>query len=346
VKIEIAKALHGDCIWLTWTDFTGSTRNMLVDTGVPATFATFLNAKMKSVETIDALVLTHIDEDHISGFLKYLARVSQFDLKVGAYIINKPDGILYGAPERKKSLKQAHNVMLELEKRCEVDRCHNASFENPGIMSDFHNMQIELFSPNQIDLTALDKKWEQTIECENATDSKKRSIEPVAPEVTLEELAMADDCIISTLTNDCSIAFLAKDHENSIFLLGDSNPRIVASNLIQKGYTPDKRVKADYVKLSHHGSKNNISKELISLIDCSNFIISTNGGSGQTKHPDRETIAKIVHAVGRDKENPLTFWFNYPKESIELRNGLICTSDEEQLHNFACKTIKEGEVLN
>ncbi|MGB7569908.1 MAG: MBL fold metallo-hydrolase, partial [Chitinivibrionales bacterium] len=134
MNIEIAKAKHGDCIWLTWTDSLGTPRIMLVDTGVSSTFATFLNAKMKTVEMIDALVLTHIDDDHISGFTKYLARSSQFSLKIGAYIINKPDGILYDTPVNKKSLQKAHNVLLELKRRCEAHKCYNVSFESPGIM--------------------------------------------------------------------------------------------------------------------------------------------------------------------------------------------------------------------
>lgn len=212
-------------------------------------------------------------------------------------------------------------------------------------MSVFHDIKIELFSPNQSELNKLDEKWEQIIQFENIPESKKRSIETEVCDSTLEELAKADDYVISNLANDCSIAFLAKDDVNSVLLLGDSNPQIVSSNLANNGYSTVKRLKADYVKLSHHGSKYNISKKLISLIDCSNFIISTNGGAGQTKHPDRETIAKIVLAPERDRAKTLTFWFNYPKENIELINGNLCTKGEEECYNFVCKTIARGEVL-
>ena len=36
-------------------------------------------------------------------------------------------------------------------------------------------------------------------------------------------------------------------------------------------------LKIDYVKVSHHGSKANTNDELLSLLDCNNFIISANG---------------------------------------------------------------------
>ena len=101
----------------------------------------------------------------------------------------------------------------------------------------------------------------------------------------------------------------------------------------------------DYVKLAHHGSKNNISEELCSIIQANNFIISTNGGNGKTKHPDRKTIAKIVCSKYRNINQPITFWFNYSKESIEDRNGLVCTKDEEKYFNFICNIIPKGSYL-
>lgn len=38
------------------------------------------------------------------------------------------------------------------------------------------------------------------------------------------------------------------------------------------------------MKVSHHGSRNNISVELLDMIKCDKFIISTDGGTGNSYH--------------------------------------------------------------
>lgn len=61
-----------------------------------------------------------------------------------------------------------------------------------------------------------------------------------------------------------------------IMFLGDSAPIIVKDKLLSIGYSSEKPIKVDLIKLTHHGSKFNICNELIEMIDCDNFIISSN----------------------------------------------------------------------
>ncbi len=84
------------------------------------------------------------------------------------------------------------------------------------------------------------------------------------------------------------------------------------------------KIKADYVKVSHHGSINNTSCELLDLIDCDNYIISTNGY--RHKHPDRETVARIIHHKGRDYSNKRILYFNYSMKEIERNAGKLFES--------------------
>jgi len=69
------------------------------------------------------------------------------------------------------------------------------------------------------------------------------------------------------------------------------------------------RLVLDALKLSHHGSKNNVSKGLLDLLDCSKFLFSTNGQ--QFKHPNPEGVARVIK-YGRTSgaPNPKLF-FNY-----------------------------------
>jgi hypothetical protein len=76
------------------------------------------------------------------------------------------------------------------------------------------------------------------------------------------------------------------------------------------GYAPDiaaaiDRVRAernraapfplDAFKLSHHGSENNLTKDVLEGIDCRRFIISTDGTVH--RHPDHQALLRILRYV-------------------------------------------------
>ncbi|MEZ5082471.1 MAG: hypothetical protein R2750_03330 [Bacteroidales bacterium] len=50
-------------------------------------------------------------------------------------------------------------------------------------------------------------------------------------------------------------------------------------------------------KVSHHGSKSNISKKLLDLLDAKHYLISTNGD--RHNHPDPEAIGNNNSGVTR-----------------------------------------------
>ena len=99
--------------------------------------------------------------------------------------------------------------------------------------------------------------------------------------------------------NKSSIAFIVhisdKDNKNgkSILFLGDAFPDHIAQNLSDMGYSKENRLNLDYVKISHHASKGNTSDNLLDIIDCSKFIISTNG-TNRDKFPHKEAFARIL----------------------------------------------------
>ena len=69
--------------------------------------------------------------------------------------------------------------------------------------------------------------------------------------------------------------------------------------------TPDK-LQVDVFKVSHHGSQNNVSSELIQALDCRHYVFSTNGD--HFAHPDRQAIARILKYGGTRP----SLYFNYP----------------------------------
>jgi hypothetical protein len=78
----------------------------------------------------------------------------------------------------------------------------------------------------------------------------------------------------------------------------------------------------DAVKLSHHGSKANLSDAFLRLIDCRRFLVSSDGG--QFSHPDDEAISRVLNLGSK----PVRLDFNYRSdrtrawESADLQQTL------------------------
>ena len=60
-------------------------------------------------------------------------------------------------------------------------------------------------------------------------------------------------------------------------------------------------------KLSHHGSRANVTQELMRAIQAGHYVFSTNGA--QFGHPNDEAVARVI--VGSKRP---TLWFNYATE--------------------------------
>lgn len=135
--------------------------------------------------------------------------------------------------------------------------------------------------------------------------------------------------------NWSSIAFVINCDDYSALMLGDGYPCTIIDCLKQKGYNCDNRnLVVDYVKVSHHGSCNNISNEMLDMIVCDKFLLSTNGGSGSSCHPDRESIANIMCHPKRDNSKPVQLYLNYEKDKVEKRGYQFINKGEENEYFF------------
>ena len=60
--------------------------------------------------------------------------------------------------------------------------------------------------------------------------------------------------------------------------------------------------------MAHHGSARNNSFELLELIDCQRYLLSSNGS--RHHHPDREALARVLTVC----EDGVEFYFNYKSD--------------------------------
>ena len=157
------------------------------------------------------------------------------------------------------------------------------------------------------------------------TEELKKSFEDLSKHIPDGPNPEKDD----ELANAASLAFILKCDGLTILMLGDSYPQNVEKYLREvKGYSEDNPMEVDYVKVSHHGSKNNISNSLLDIIKCNKYLISTNGGKNRTNHPDRTTIAHILYHSKRNMEETVHLYFNHKMELI-VTNGAPFLNDGE-----------------
>ncbi|MGL5125525.1 MAG: hypothetical protein ACRC6U_05990, partial [Fusobacteriaceae bacterium] len=70
----------------------------------------------------------------------------------------------------------------------------------------------------------------------------------------------------------------------------------------------------ELIKLPHHGSNYNITKDFINLVNCKEYLISTN--SNKHNHPDLDVLANLII-----KQDEKTFVFNYNINQASLINN-------------------------
>lgn len=133
-------------------------------------------------------------------------------------------------------------------------------------------------------------------------------------------------------TNRSSIAFVWELNEKKILLLGDASSEIVIEGINaykKRNQIPlDKKIIFDAIKVSHHGSDANLSKELLKHIDSQNWIFC---GSTDTA-PHIHTIANIVYQPISDFIQKRRLYFNsrYYKNDIynKMKTKVLMLKDE------------------
>jgi hypothetical protein len=89
-----------------------------------------------------------------------------------------------------------------------------------------------------------------------------------------------------------------------VILAGDAHvDRLMTSIKKLKGSA--RKLRVDAFKLAHHGSERNISRELLDMLACRHFLISTSGA--YFEHPSAVAIARVIKFGGKGA----TLHFNY-----------------------------------
>ena len=318
-EFVILPAFHGDCILIKTYDYDHNEFTILIDGGTAQTFKYSLKKELKNVSRINLLILTHIDSDHIAGLITFFKSSLIDEIKIDEIWINNPDLVEVNHREL-ISVKQGDNFKnLIFEKKSET-KISQISISDRLI--NRLGIEFTILSPTTAIINELYERWESL----GLPQENKSNISSVksAYNQSLEELNRIpfspQKSINEDIFNSSSISFLLKCPDISLLLLADSRPEIIVQSLRDIGVNEKDPLVVDYIKVSHHGSLNNTSQELLGLIKSNNYLVSTNGGTADHKHPSRETISRIVYNSNRNDE-VLNIFFNYTLNSLRERIG-------------------------
>ncbi|MEZ9282298.1 MBL fold metallo-hydrolase [Vibrio lentus] len=353
MKVRVLQAKNGDSFLLSCNDVDGIERYILIDGGKSSTYQykgkknTVEDGPLKvlvdSVPQVDLLVLTHIDDDHIAGILKWFEgdenaceKVKKIWFNSGPAIskylnikdVDKSNELL--EPILKKTLSTDTSVRQAVNF---VNLVKDRGIWNESIIKSLDiytlfGLEVVILSPNDEKLRALLTKWEKeddSLDTSSESDYSK----------TLKEHAKLDDFFEdNSIPNGSSISFLIRENDKNYLFLSDSHPSVIVESLSKLGISKDEPLRLELVKISHHGSKYNTNDELLQLLDTKKFIFSSNGDFH--KLPHKRCVARVV------SNNPdAELIFNYQ----HIADDILSVVDYEDFPNVKVNVVENEDIV-
>jgi hypothetical protein len=96
----------------------------------------------------------------------------------------------------------------------------------------------------------------------------------------------------TSVANGSSIAFLFEHGDVSVLLTGDAYASVLTESIrVLLSTRGLEKLKVDVFKLPHHGSRQNITDDLLTLVDPRRVLVCTDGS--KFEHPDEDAIVKV-----------------------------------------------------
>lgn len=352
-NIEMLAADEGDALWIEYG--AGAVRRVLIDCGRKTAYRAVAKRLGDDADLgFELFVLTHVDADHISGAVPLLQDVRFGPGRVkdvwfnGWRHLNGLHRDYEGDIPGVLSAKQGEFFGAVLR---ENDYPWNESFggravaiEDDGPLPQIElkgGMVLTLLGPTWEKLGDMRERWQDDL----ASGDPDKRLDPGDYERALELLGRDSrhgpdvlsgghegPIVVSDLVevafdpdgsepNGSSISFLAEFDGKAVLFAGDAHaPQLEASVHRLLEARGVERLRLDALKMSHHGSARNNSPEILELLDCRRYLVSTNGS--RHHHPDPEALARVLDLY----EHGVEFYFNYESdETLPWAEGSLKT---------------------
>lgn len=358
LKINFLKAGKGDSIWISFKDETRATRNIIIDGGVAATYFdqrqnkigelfTTINGIREREERIDLLVLSHIDNDHIEGFLKWFEIDQDAHKLIDRVWFNSGKAIAgYYNMEINKDLdihisdRSNTNTgvpdALDFEDYLLKNNIWNKELIQQGNSLEFGGARLQVLSPTPSQLKNLLIEYRTQTGDEIYTASKgtdwKEDLKTLIATEKEKTFRFKQD---SSSKNGSSISILLTFEGCNYLFLADSHPKPVCEAIRELGFSHDNPLKASLLQISHHGSKSNVNRDLLQLVATSHYTISTD--STANGHPHKMLLGRII-----DLNPEAILYFNYDS----VREKVFTPVDYRDFNSFKTRLTEEYTTVS
>ena len=350
-RIEMLPAGHGDSLLISYGE-PDAPHYILVDGGPYYFYANKSKKELgkrlmlrhrlgelaRSDAELELMVVTHIDGDHIEALVKWVGSQPK-TLPIKDLWFNGRQHLYsgwLGIPEGEFLGKLIVKYNLPWNKKFDG----HAVVRKPGVAEKKLDggMKLTVLSPTAEKLVKLRTEWDDVLEqekldtddpqaiLERLEQNKRLRPEPTAAgwlgeAVDVDGLGGGDFNQDAPAPNGSSIAFLAEYKGKAVLFTGDAHPSTLVEGirqLLKKRHLSS--LPLDAFKIPHHGSRNNLSSELLQLLECRRYLISTNGS--YYHHPDKEAIARILKygalEYSKHSFDKAEVCFNYHKPRVAV----------------------------
>ncbi len=328
--IEMLPAAEGDSLWIEYGPDGERVKRILIDAGRKATYRVIrerILALDEDDRRFELLVITHVDSDHIEGAVPLLQDEIP-GLEWGEIWFND-FGHAQQFYDRMGPLQgEFLSALIKTKKIPWNARFDGAPLveqpENALLTADFSGMKLTVLTPTPPRLAKLAAEWEKVLEEEGLDpDHPEKTLQLLATKkmlqpdalgpVKLDKIAEGDYPLDDTTANGSTVSLLAEYGGKTALLTGDVWAPVLTAALARLNKDRGSaRLSLDVLKVPHHGSIRNMTRELLEQIRCRRYLVSTSGA--RFNHPDEAAIARILTWGG----SRLKLYFNYRSPDNEI----------------------------
>lgn len=347
LRLRVVQAEHGDCFILGY-GAPADPRYILIDGGPARVYERHLRGELLEIGDsggkLDLVILSHVDDDHVNGLLDLSAELRRqrdrddpefidvdalwhntFSQTLGGDVearlrslMDEAGGtrsLMPSADKADRSIRQGDELTREVRA---LDIPINPEFAPRRLITvedapepiRVVNLSLRIVGPTEENLEGLRKEWLEWLE------EHERPVLARDP-ILAERAARAADRSIPNLS---SIMFLAEADGKTILFTGDGRGDHLLEGLEEAGLLePGGSLHVDVLKVPHHGSARNVTREIFETVTADTYLISADGKHG---NPDLETLEWIVGAAreqGRSIEIVVTNATESTRRLVESR---------------------------
>ena len=344
-SLDVRRARKGDCLILHYGT-KAKPGLVLIDGGPAQVYGPQLKPRLEEIRkarrlaegeplTVDLLMVSHIDDDHINGILELTHELADakaarrpLPIKVLNFWHNTFDDIIAGNPdELVASIKASFgSASLTGEPDTEGLDPHTAKVmasvgQGLRLRDDARALGLRInaeFGRKLIKAsTRRPKDLPGGLKLTVAGPMEDELLALQKEHAAFLEKAKKNNAAVASFTdssvaNLSSIVVLAEANGKRMLLTGDARGDKILLGLEKIGLLrPGGKMKVDLLKMPHHGSDRNMEKIFLERVVADHYVFS---GDGEHGNPERKTFEMLRDAR---KDNNFLIHLTYPLEEID-----------------------------